>query len=64
MSLRRHLGVAFEALESPGPADAEDLQRLRESLGLTQAEAARHVGVDAGGGRRGTTPGPERGCTG
>ena len=56
--------MAFEALESPGPADAEDPQRLRESLGLTQAEAARHVGVDAGGGRRGTTPGPERGCTG
>ena len=41
------LGVAFEALESPGPADAEDLRRLRESLGLTQAEAARQLGMDA-----------------
>ena len=26
------LGMAFEALEKPGPADAEDLRRLRESL--------------------------------
>lgn len=35
------------ALEKPGPADAEGLRRLRESLGLTQAEAARRMGVDA-----------------
>jgi len=46
-ALAKALGVAFEALEQPGPADAEDLRRLRESLGLTQAEAARRMGIDA-----------------
>jgi len=45
--LAKALGVAFEALERPGPADAEDLRRLRESLGLTQAQAARRLGIDA-----------------
>ena len=46
-ALAKALGVGFEALEKPGPADAEDLRRLRESLGLTQAEAARRMGIDA-----------------
>ena len=46
-ALAKALGVAFETLEKPGPADAEDLRRLRESLGLTQAEAARRMGIHA-----------------
>lgn len=29
-----------EDLEQPGPEDAEDLRRLRETLGSTRAEAA------------------------
>ena len=41
----RALGVGFEDLEQPGPADAGDLRRLRESLGLTQAEAAERLGI-------------------
>ena len=45
-ALAKSLGVAFEELEQPGPADAEDLRRLRESLGLTQVEAARQMGID------------------
>ncbi len=45
-ALAKALGVGFEALEKPGPADAEDLRRLRESLGLTQAEAAGRMGID------------------
>lgn len=47
------LGLDFEDLEQPGPADAEDLRRLRESLGLTQAEAARRLGIDASALKRG-----------
>ena len=30
----------------PGPADADDLRRLRESLGWTQREAAERLGID------------------
>lgn len=40
------LGLGYEDLEQPGPADAADLRRLRETLGLTRAEAARRLGID------------------
>ena len=40
------LGLDYEDLEQPGPSDADDLRRLRESLGLTRAEAARRLGID------------------
>lgn len=44
--LARVLGLDFEDLEVAGPEDAEDLRRLRESLGLTRAEAAARLGID------------------
>ncbi len=40
------LGIGFEDLETAGPADAADLRRLREALGLTQVEAAELLGLD------------------
>jgi len=39
-------GLGFDDLEQSGPADAADLRRLRESLGLTQAEAAQRLGLE------------------
>ena len=30
------LGMGFEDLEQPGPADADDLRRLRETFGWTR----------------------------
>jgi transcriptional regulator with XRE-family HTH domain len=45
--LAQVLGVGFEDLEVGGPADAQDLRRLRESLGWTRAEAAERLGIDA-----------------
>jgi transcriptional regulator with XRE-family HTH domain len=40
-------GLGFDDLEQPGPADAADMRRLRESSGLAQAEAARRMGIDS-----------------
>jgi transcriptional regulator with XRE-family HTH domain len=40
------LRIGFEDLEVDGPADAVDLRRLREALGLTQAQAAQLLGLD------------------
>ena len=45
--LAQALGLDFEDLEAAAPADAPDLRRLRESLGLTRAEAAGLLGIDA-----------------
>ncbi len=39
-------GWRFEDLDAAGPEDAEDLRRLRESLGWTRVEAARRLGID------------------
>lgn len=47
LRLAQAFGIGFEDLEAPGPADTADLRRLRESLGLTQAEAADRLGIDA-----------------
>ena len=44
--LARALGLGFEDLEQPGPADANDLRHLRESLGWSQAEAAARLGLE------------------
>ncbi len=40
------LGMGFEDLEQPGPADADDLRRLRETLGWTREQAAERLGVE------------------
>ena len=40
------LGVGFEDLEQPGPADADDLRRLRETLGWTREQAAERSGIE------------------
>jgi transcriptional regulator with XRE-family HTH domain len=45
--LAQVLGLGFDDLEQPGPADAADLRRLRESLGWTQAQAAQRLGLSA-----------------
>jgi len=39
------LVVGFEDLEQPGPADADDLRRLREALGWTREQAAQRLGI-------------------
>ncbi len=44
--LAQVLGLGFDDLEQPGPGDAADLRRLRESLGLTQAQAAQRLGPE------------------
>ena len=44
--LAQALGLRFDDLEVPGPADADDLRRLRESLGWTQREAAERLGLE------------------
>ena len=41
------LGLNVEDLEVAGPSDAEDLADLRGRLGLSQALAAGHLGIDA-----------------
>ncbi len=46
LRVARALGVGFEDLEQPGPADAEDLRRLRETQGWTREEAAELLGID------------------
>ncbi|MBK6764023.1 MAG: helix-turn-helix domain-containing protein [Micrococcales bacterium] len=40
------LGMGFEDLEQPGPAEAEDLRRLRETLGWTRGQAAGRLGIE------------------
>ena len=47
LRLAKVLGMGFEDLEQPGPADADDLRRLRETLGWTREEAARRLGIQA-----------------
>lgn len=40
------LGMGFEDLEQPGPADADDLRRLRETFGWTREQAAERLGIE------------------
>ena len=47
LRLAKVLGMGFEDLEQPGPADADDLRRLRETLGWTREEAARRLVIQA-----------------
>lgn len=46
MRLAAALGLGFHDLEQPGPADAADLRRLRESLGMTQSDVAQRLGLE------------------
>ncbi len=46
LQLARTLGLEFEDLEHPGPADADDLRWLRRSLGWTREQAAARLGID------------------
>ncbi len=46
LRVARVLGMGFDDLEQPGPADADDLRRLRETLGWTREQAAERLGVE------------------
>lgn len=44
--LAQALGIGFADLEQPSPADADDLRRLRQTLGWTREQAADRLGID------------------
>lgn len=44
--LAEALAIGFADLEQPSPADADDLRRLRQTLGWTRERAADRLGID------------------